>query len=466
MPRQFANPSPAGLAVPMRSLFLPVVIVEDDTTTLEILCAVLRANGMEPVPFAAGLEAIDYIRTHPEIGALLIDISLPDINGVELLRQVRKVRDRIPGYMLTAKNDVETVVTAMKAGATDYFTKPFDHQTLIATLHAVLTPRYPAAGIYERTMAYHDRWTSEAMKLALEDARQAALSTSPLMVTGSSGAGKKAFVRLIHDSAKPPRKGFHAVNLAELTEERRETELFGRPPSAVAGAGGRLGKSKGGTLHLENIEFLGMRGQSALVDWLNHNPPTEAAGSATRLICTTTADMEGLMASGEFRRDLFFLLAVQRIHVPSLSERREDLPALCEEILTSICVKGKLRRPTITRTAMAAIRDYHWPHNIMELHNALEHAVAGTRDGLISPADLPRYVRGRAEQPDTGRLAEQLGRTSIDEVTKATLEAALKACDGNRRKTAQRLQLSLRTVYYMIKRYDLGGVGRRGAGGE
>jgi DNA-binding NtrC family response regulator len=437
-----------------RNFSLPIVIVEDDATTLEILCAILRGNGMNPVPFPTGLDAMNYIKKHPVIGALLIDISLPDIDGIELLRQARKLRNCVPGYILTAKNDAESAVNAMKAGATDYFTKPFGHQSLVATMHAALALRSSTPEIYEGAMAYHDRWESPAMKSALADLKQATHSNSPVVIHGSSGVGKSAFARIIHDASNSSEKGFHTVNLAELSEGRVESELFGQSPSNSGSVGGRLKKSKGGTLHLANLHTLSLRAQAALVDWIKQNPPIAAGKSATRIVCSTTADMEELMKAGTFRRDLWYLLSVHRIHVPSLRDRKEDLPSICEEILTSICVKGNLRRPTITRMAMMTIQDYDWPYNIMELHNALQHAVANTQDGLISPADLPRYVHTGSQQADSNKMGE-IGLTSIDEVTKASLEAALKACGGNRRRAAQRLQLSLRTVYYMIKRYGL-----------
>jgi len=444
-----------------RNFSLPVVIIEDDVTTLEILCAILRGNGMNPVPFSTGLEAINYIRLHPEIGALLIDLSLPDMDGIELLREARKVRNHVPGYILTARNDVESAVKAMKAGANDYFTKPFDPLNLVATLHAALSLRSPAEDIYAHTMAYHDRWESACMKSALADARRAALSTSPVVILGPSGVGKSPFARLIHDLSSPPRKAFRMVNLAELTEEQMEAKLFGNSHSA-GGTAAVLERSGGDTIHLGNIHSLGLRAQASLLDWLERNPPTAAADSVTRLICSTSVDMERAMDSGAFRRDLWFLLAVHQVNVPSLRMRGADLTTICEDILTAICVKGKLRRPTITRMAMLAIQDYHWPHNIMELHNALEHAVASTQDGLISPADLPRYVFHGDQQPQPNADKMALGEAvSIEEVTKASLEAALKACDGNRRRVAQRLKVSLRTVYYMIKRYDLGGTGKR-----
>ena len=445
--------------VPQRNFSLPIVIVEDDATTLEILCAILRGNGMNPVPFSTGLDAMNYIRKHPVIGALLIDISLPDTDGIELLRQARKIRNSVPAYIVTAKNDAESAVNAMKAGATDYFTKPFGHQSLIATMHAALALRSPTPDVYEGAMAYHDRWESPAMRSALANLQQAAHSNSPVVILGPRGVGKTAFARIIHDTSSSSGRGFQTVNLAELSEERVEAELFGHSPSTSGSVGGRLKKSKGGTLHLANFHVLNLRAQAALVDWIKQNPPITEGKSATRIVCSTTADMEELMEAGTFRRDLWYLLSVHVIQVPCLRDRKEDLPSICEEILTSICVKGNLRRPTITRMAMMAIQDYDWPHNMMELHNALQHAVATTQDGLIAPADLPSYVLKGNQPPDSNKMGA-IGLTSIDEVTKASLEAALNACGGNRRRAAQRLQISLRTIYYMIKRYDLGNTQR------
>ena len=170
------------------------------------------------------------------------------------------------------------------------------------------------------------------------------------------------------------------------------------------------------------------------------------------------------MRDGRFREDLWYALSVFQIHVPEVHERKEDLPLLCEQFITKICVTRKLRRPSLTRQAMKILTRYNWPGNLGELQNVLEHAVVGTHDGLIGPGDLP--LRGLHVPPQLPSLvsAESTGSASIDEITKASLVAALDECGGNRRKVAQRLKVSLRTIYYMIQRYGIAGKRRRISG--
>ena len=437
---------------------LPVIIIEDDATTLEMLRAILQSNGLHPVPFATGREALGYIRNHEQIGALLIDLSLPDMNGVELLREAKKLRNCVPGFILTASNDAMSAVTAMKAGATDYFTKPFDALNLVATLQAALALRPGQAEHYKETANFDDRWKAPRMKAAVCDARRAALSYTPVVICGPISTGKDALARFIHQSSANPRKRFHEIDLAETTEELVETALFGCESSPAESrknaSRGYLVKPSGGTLHLKNLEKLGRRLQARLLEWMDRSISAGTGGSGPRLVCSTTADMDELMGFGMFRRDLWFRLAVTLIKVPSLAQRSEDIPVLCQDILTSICVKGKLRRPQLTRATVETLMDYPWPYNLMELHNVLSHAVANTSDGVISPANLPRFIDPGEEPAGTVRISD-LSLTSIDEITKATLRATLDACNGNRRRAAQRLKVSLRTIYYMIKRYDL-----------
>jgi DNA-binding NtrC family response regulator len=437
---------------------LPVIIIEDDATTLEMLRAILLSNGLHPVPFATGQGALEYIRNHEQIGALLIDLSLPDMDGMELLREAKKLRNCVPGFILTASNDAMSAVTAMKAGATDYFTKPFDALTLVATLQAALALRPMQGGHYKETVNFDDRWKAPRMRGALSDARQAALSNTPVVICGPISTGKDALARFIHRSSANPRKRFHEIDLAETPEECVETALFGCEPSPSGSRNtasrGFLVKPRGETLYLKNLEKLGRRAQARLLEWMSRSVSAAAGGAGPRLVCSTTVDMEELMGLGMFRRDLWFRLAVTLIRVPSLSQRSEDIPILCQDMLTSICVKGKLRRPQVTRTTVETLMDYPWPYNLMELQNVLSHAVANTSDGVITPVNLPRFISPGAEPAGTIKIGD-LSLSSIDEITKASLRAALDACNGNRRRAAQRLKVSLRTIYYMIKRYDM-----------
>lgn len=435
-----------------------VVVIDDDPTTLELLRAVLRKEDLHAVTFASGLEALEHIRQNTTVGAVLIDISLPDIDGIELLREARTIRHSIPCFMITAMDDAKSAVMAMKAGANDYFTKPIDLHRLVHSLQVVLSNRLGATRLSKGRGLPQDRWKSPRMLAALEDARKAAPSRCPVVISGPIGTGKGTIASFIHELSHASGKPMHRLNLATLSEQDVERELFGgmasQPGMPAITPRWALEHPKGATLYLENIDCLSLRAQAAMVDFLT-NRSEESLDNKTKLICSTSENMEERMQSGAFRRDLWFLLSVHRIEVPTLAERMQDIPILCEDMLTMICVKRKLRRPTITKQAMEVLQDHTWPYNLMELQNTLEHAVAYSTDGLIFPADLTPSLQKSKKTEFTGDLSV-MGAASMEEVTKASLIATLEACKGNRRRAAQRLQVSLRTIYYMIKRYDLG----------
>jgi DNA-binding NtrC family response regulator len=435
-----------------------VVVIDDDPTTLELLRAVLRKEDLHAVTFASGLEALEHIRQNTTVGAVLIDISLPDIDGIELLREARVIRHSIPCFMITAMDDAKSAVMAMKAGANDYFTKPIDLHRLVNSLQVVLSNRMGATRLSKGRHIPQDHWKSPRMLAALEDAKKAAHSRCPVVITGPIGTGKGTIAGFIHELSHASGKPIQRLNLSTLSEHDVERELFGGTASQKGGQASAprrlLENPKGATLYLENIDCLSLRAQASMVDFLTI-PSEESVDNKTKLVCSTSENMEERMQSGAFRRDLWFLLSVHHIEVPTLAERMEDIPILCEDMLTMICVKRKLRRPTISKQAMEVLQDHTWPYNLMELQNTLEHAVAYSTDGLILPADLTPSLQKSKKAELVGGLG-LMGGASMEEVTKASLVATLEACKGNRRRAAQRLQVSLRTIYYMIKRYDLG----------
>jgi DNA-binding NtrC family response regulator len=187
---------------------------------------------------------------------------------------------------------------------------------------------------------------------------------------------------------------------------------------------------------------------------------TKGKASACRLITSSSLDLRVEIKAGRFRQDLWYALAVYQLQIPCLAERLDDLPQLCENIITRICVTRKLRRPTLTRRALERLIDHPWPGNLNELYNCLEHAVTRTSDGLIGPEDFPPLHQQLASDPQT---TLPTGASSIEEITKMTLISALDACGGNRRRAAQRLKISLRTIYNMIERYELPKKSRKSA---
>jgi two-component system NtrC family response regulator len=436
-----------------------VLVVEDDMTTSSLICAVLENRGIPSLPCHSVNESGEAMRDNISIGAAVIDLGLPDGDGIDVIRKARQMYPGLPFFVLTAHDSVESAVVAMKAGATDYFTKPFDTEKL-GTVLADAVSLY--RGQRERNQAAHEgfpsvrRWQSPKMGQALEVAKLAARTLSPVMITGEPSTGKRSFAKLIHEGGRRANKPLVQINLANLTPLEAEIELFGRPLSNTGAAGqmarGRLDRCAGSTVFIENIELLSTPAQSALLEWIVSVDKGGPGGDAPcRLITSGSASMQRLVLEGAFRDELRYALAVYHVEVPSLVERPQDLPDLCEDTITRICVSRKLRRPSLTRRAMEMILDHSWPGNLSELHSVLEHAVTHTGDGLIGPADLPRLLSS-AESTRTSFIP--LGISSIDDINKATLLAALDACGGNRRRAAQRLKVSLRTIYNMINRYQ------------
>jgi DNA-binding NtrC family response regulator len=434
-----------------------LLVVEDDHTTSDLVCEILERQGLAPIPCHSVRDAEKALREDSRIGAMLIDIGLPDGDGIDLIRSVHQFRPKLPCFVLTAKDTVESAVLAMKAGATDYFTKPFDPEALVTSIRGAMAVY---RGILDRmdnrsgALGSLRIWKSASMRSTLESAAKAAKNASPVLITGRPNTGKGLIARWIHEGSSRKNGPFITINPAILTASQLSNELFGTSSEGTNRLDqGRLGKNRGGTVHLENIDILNPSAQVALLAWLNVSHTESISNSQPcRLIASSAANLDEAIQNNRFRQDLWYATAIYQVQVPSLSERSEDLPLLCEQIITGICVAGRLRRPSLTRKALEMIIDHTWPGNLSELHNVLEHAVTHTNDGLIGPDDLPRlFNAGRTIQPG----AIPAGGASIDEITKVSLVAALESCQGNRRRAAQRLQVSLRTVYNMIQRYDL-----------
>ena len=413
--------------------------------------------GLHTLAFSKAHAVLRHARSGHPAGAVLIDLSLRDKDGIEVLRELRTLITDLPCFIVTAQHDVETAVQAMKAGAEDYFVKPFDPAVLVGAVESAIARHGGGSTVGTIGGGINGRWKSVAMRNAIETATRASRAESPVVITGPYNTGKRAFAKYIHDNSTFAGQPMQVLNLGTLPTAQMEAELFGIHPSPCARtkpSSGLLNRHHGKTFYLEQIELLGPQGQQYLVDWLNHHDPASSP-KRCRLIVSSAADLPALIATDRFRRDLWYLLSVYHVDVPALASRVEDLPLLLEDAITLICVKRRLRRPTMTQQALELLMDHSWPGNLSELQSVIEHAVTHTRDGLIGPGDLPRLEPGNIGAQPSARMIP-LGLSSIDEITKASLEAALEACGGNRRRTAQRLKVSLRTVYNMIRRYGLG----------
>ena len=443
---------------------LSLLVVEDDQATSEIICINLKQQGLRPIPCFNATEAILKVRERPEIHAMVVDITLPDGNGIDVLRKARQLLPDLPCFVLSAKDTVDSAVLAMKAGAENYFIKPFDPAPLAEALKAAMSAYAEATGSRENNFhplrrARH--WKSPKMIAAIETASEAANTLTPVLLEGGRNSGKKTIAELIHQGSACKNRQLQSMDLAHMSPFQIEVELFGRPLSEETEESptgkGRLERCAGTTLYIENIECLSPVAQTEMMHYISsRRKPTSGKQQSCRFITSTTTDLRLAVKEGKFRQDLWYALSVYHIQVPKLAERPEDIPVLCENIITSICVVKKLRRPNLTRKAMEIIMDHTWPGNLSELYNVLEHAVTHTHDGLITPNDFPRLQPEETViDPYATFNGGPLGSASIDDLTKASLVAALEACGGNRRRAAQRLKVSLRTIYNMIQRYEV-----------
>jgi DNA-binding NtrC family response regulator len=441
-------------------IFPKVVVLEDDQPTSQLLCLILKKAGFSPLPCATAHQANELLKDGSRISAMLIDLSLPDGDGIEVMRSGRKIHKDLPCFVLTAQNAVASVVQAMKAGAENYLIKPFEPEKLVSALNVAISAYHGTQQAWSENFVAPQgvrRWKSPKMCKAIEIAGHAAKVASPVMLAGPPYSGKRSFAQLIHKGGKLKDKPMSTINLAGLSPFQIEMELFGVPLEKLQEAphfsSGKMDKCRGATLYIENIDRLHRAAQSHLLSVIQdeHLAP-KGKPPPCRIISSTSLNLLTDIKEGRFRQDLWYALSVYQIQIPSLAERLDDIPLLCENMITRICVMRKLRRPSLTRRALERLLDHSWPGNLDELYNCLEHAVSRTSDGLIGPEDFPLLHR----QPE-GIVHAMLpaGASSIEDLTRMSLIAALDTCGGNRRRAAQRLKISLRTIYNMIERYDL-----------
>ena len=387
-----------------------ILVVDDKEMMRDSVCSVLRRAGMTALAAASGPEALDRVALQrPDV--LVSDLKMPGMNGVELLAQVRRIDDELPVILMTAFGSVQTAVEAMKLGAFDYLTKPFEGDELLigvkrALQHAKLRRENavlraqgsqaevePSGRIVTNGTAFGlERLigVSPAMRSVKAQAQAVADSHGTVLIVGESGTGKEVVARAIHELS-PRRAGpFLAVNCAALSETLLESELFGHEKGAFTGADklrkGRFELAHGGTLLLDEVSEVGPAVQAKLLRVLQERAFERVGSSQTiavdvRVLATSNRDLPKAVAVGEFRQDLFFRLNVLPIHLPALSDRVEDVPMLAEAFLAQIARREGRGGVRLEPGAVDLLCGYEWPGNVRELQNVCERAVVLSATG-------------------------------------------------------------------------------------
>jgi DNA-binding NtrC family response regulator len=407
---------------------------------------------------------------------ILLDLVMPGRNGMELLREIVSNGSPIPVIVLTATQTVATAVEAMKLGAIDYLTKPFEVDALRLKVRRVFERRALEdeldrlrGEIEQRTQLGGITGRCESMQALFRTIGRVAPSRANVLVTGESGTGKELVARAIHDLGPRSVGPFVAVNCAAIPESLIEAQLFGHEPGAFTDARERrIGKfeaAAGGTLFLDEIGELAPGVQPKLLRTLQERRIERVGGNESisvdvRIIAATNRDLESDVAEGRFRADLYYRIHVVEIAVPPLRERRGDVRVLAERFLERVREAEGRGPSSIDPAALSILERYDWPGNVRELENAIERAVALSEGDVLEPGGLPDAIV-RAAQVDGLREAVRAGRVGIEDALarfeREILLEALEAADWNQTRTAEQLGITRRSLKLKMDRHGLSG---------
>jgi len=450
-----------------------ILLVEDDRNTLEGLAEILNMENYEVVKAIDGKSALREVK-NSQFTVMLTDLLLPDIDGMELARQVWKEQSDLMIVMMTAFGSVKHAVGAMKKGIYDYLTKPIDIDELLIVLKKAIN-QYKLRSEYDSLKdkleeKYHyDNiiGSSGKMQEVFSKVNKISASDATILIRGESGTGKELIARAIHYNSPRKENELMEINCSSIPETLLESELFGHEKGSFTGAHkmmkGKFELADGGTIFLDEIGDLSLNVQVKLLRFLQEKKFIRVGGSVpisvdVRLIAATNVNLEKALHSGKFREDLYYRLNVIPIHIPALRDRPEDIGPLIEHFIAIFAGKNNKKIVGITPEALDICIRYSWPGNVRELENALENAVVLTEGRMITPEDLPFYIktsRTDSNLPDLSGLEGMPYRQQLEYAEKMIIKKALQECNGNKTHAAKRLGFSVRTMRNKVSKYKL-----------
>jgi DNA-binding NtrC family response regulator len=447
-----------------------VLVVEDERGIREGLVVAVEGLGHRGLA-ASGLgDARTLVASEP-IDCVLLDIRLKDGDGLELLRELRRgPHKEIPVIVATAYGDSDRTIEAMRDGAFDYLTKPFDLPLLLSTVERALRQRSPPRALPPRPPPTEGGGligTSAAMLAIWKQIGRAAASDAPVLITGETGTGKELVARAIHDYSGLAKGPFVAINLAALPPSLIESELFGHERGSFTGAvarrAGRLELAQGGTLFLDEIGDLEPILQTKLLRVLQDGRFERVGGSEpiacdARVVTATNKPVRPGEADATLREDLYYRLAVFEIEVPPLRARRSDIP-----LLVAHALEGSPAR-AVSEDAMERLAGHAWPGNVRELFHVLRRAAAMCGGEIIDTPDLPPAVRAHeaSAAPENVPIERMPLKEAIALLERRMIADALARSGGNRSEAARQLGIGRAQLYLKMEEYGLGGRGEKG----
>ncbi|HXU06522.1 MAG TPA: sigma-54 dependent transcriptional regulator [Polyangia bacterium] len=461
-----------------------ILIVEDDRAMRMMLREALEEDGYTVEDAGGGRAGIERVK-QGGVDLVISDVKMPDLDGLDMLREIKAVTPSPHVITITAFGSIDTAIRAVKLGAFDYITKPFDVDQLILSVQKALDERAlrtELARLRDEVQRSY-RWgniigKSAAMQEMFALIRRLSGSAASVLVTGASGTGKELVAKSLHFNSPRRDRPFVAINCAAIPDTLLESELFGYKRGAFTDArtdrAGLFVEADGGTVFLDEIAELSPALQAKLLRVLQEGEirPLGAARSQkvdVRIVAATNKDLEENLANGTFRQDLFYRLNVIHIHLPALRDRADDILPLAEHFLVRSAGKASKDVRAFHEAAKKALLAYGWPGNVRELENVVERAVALVEGPLVRVDDLPPLPSTRDRRPveapaTEAAEADPFGGALARGLTLAELERdyimkVLAAEGGNKTRAAQRLGLDRKTLYRKLEEYNASGSG-------
>jgi DNA-binding NtrC family response regulator len=448
-----------------------VLVIEDKDSMREMLSKTLEAEGYEVETATDGESGVERAR-EKKYDVVLADLKLPNMSGIEVLSSLKEIDQDAAVILMTAYGTIETAVEAMREGAFDFLTKPFDTDHLSVLIKRAMENRRLVAEnvLLREELGHHMGFAEiigkcEKMQQISRLIQKVAPSDTTALLLGESGTGKELFARAIHSLSNRNKGPYVAINCAAIPRELLENELFGSERGAYTGSVARkMGKfeiAESGTIFLDEVGDLDIALQAKLLRVLQDRTFERLGGTKTitvdvRVIAASNSDLKKAVEKGQFREDLFYRLSVFPITIPPLRERQEDIPDLAEYFVNRYCAEMKKAKKRISKEAMALLDKYHWPGNVRELENTVERAIILCEGKKI----LPEHLAIRIPSPHEIRLREGAGLKEVGQYAQAEAERALilrvlGQVRGNKRKAAQALKIDYTTLFEKIKKYEI-----------
>ncbi|QXE91905.1 sigma-54-dependent transcriptional regulator [Geomonas subterranea] len=454
-----------------------VIICDDEVEILRYLSKILSAKGLELEVFSSGTSLMNCLENRglDDGDLMLLDVKMPDLDGLEILQRVKRMKLDVPVVMMTAYASINSAIEAMKLGAYDYVTKPFPKEKIFGILEKVLERKE----LLKENIALKDElgipsattpliFSSETFRRVHDMAMLVAQSESNVVILGESGTGKELVASLIHNNSPRAKERFLTINCAALSDTLLESQLFGHVKGAFTGAitaqKGLLEAANHGTLFLDEVGDMSPAIQAKLLRVLQEGDfipvgDTKAKSVDIRFLAATNKDLEEEVRQKRFREDLFFRLNVISLHLPPLRDRGDDIELLARHFLAKYASRMKRDISDFTREAMQLLKSYNWPGNIRELENAIERAAILTRGSTITAETLPVW----RTPPQLPEAKQDGGKrlVSLETVEREHILHVLKASGNNKSRAAKILEIARRTLDRKIEEYGLEDEGAR-----